>query len=69
MNELTFEPDPGQQATFEVNDLDENIYNAFKRGQLVFIGAIKVKVLSYDFLKPLGYNPGYRALITCERVD
>lgn len=69
MNELTFEPDPGQQATFEVDDLNDAIYNAFKRGQSVYIGEIKVKVLSYDFLKPLGYNPGYRALITCERVD
>lgn len=64
----SFGPDPGHQATFEVNDLDENIYNAFERGQSVFVGEIKVKILSYDFLKPLGFNPGYRAKITCERV-
>ena len=69
MIDLTFEPDSGQQATFEVNDLDENIYNAFERGQSVYIGEIKVKVLSYDFLKPLGYNPGYRAKVRCERVE
>ena len=69
MNDLTFEPDPGQQATLEINDLDDTIYNAFKRGLPIFIGEIKVKVVSYDFLKPLGYNPGYRAKVKCKRVQ
>lgn len=68
MDDFLIEPDIGQCATLEVNDTGDNIYSAFDHGHHTFIGDMRVEILEYEFLKPLGYTPGHRAKIVVRRV-
>lgn len=68
MDEFVIEPDLGQCATIEVNDLGDNIYSAFEHGFHAFIGDVRVEIVDYEFLRPLGYAPGHRAKIVVMRV-
>lgn len=68
MEDLYIEPDPGQQATMEIDDYGDTVYSAYKYGTPVYIGQIKVKVLDYEFLQPLNYTEGHRARVSIERL-
>jgi len=68
MDDFIIEPDIGQRATLEVNDTGDQIYSAYSYGYITFVGDMRVQVLDYEFLKPLGYTPGNRAKIVVRRV-
>lgn len=68
MEDIYIEPDPGQQTQMEINDYGDAIYSAYKYGNPVYIGQIRVTVLEYEELGPLNFTDGHRAKVCVERV-
>lgn len=68
MDDIYFEPDLGQQAELEIEDYGDSIYSAYKYGNPVYIGQMRVTVLEYEELGPLNFTEGHQAKICVERV-
>lgn len=68
MEEFYIEPDPGQQTTKEVDDLNDVYYKAFKYKQHAFIDQIRVLVIECERLYSLPYRSGHRVRIVIENI-
>ena len=66
--DIYVEPDSGQTAILEIDDKDDHAYHVYRAGTTTFIKDMRVKVVGYVQLEPLGFCQGHRARISIMMV-